>query len=762
MDACSQLFPLNRIKKNLAWLTLAPSLLSSPLVFALTTIDAGQTLGIDQTTPQDNYLARNGGVLNSNGAATFEVLVTSGAQFNAVGGTYDGRLGSPGVSLTNASGSLTGATVTGTRMGMLINRVSGTNTGSTAVINDSRIQGVSAGIETGGGSLVQLTNTQVSATRSNGIGLNSFGADVRATGGSITGGANGVRLRADAEGVGDGAKLRLDNVLVQGQAGSAILADAGVTAQIQVLNNTRLLAGNNLLLEVKGASTANMTVANSTLQGNVSVDGGSTANLTFDGGHMVGDVVKVDDASTANVTLQNGSTLTGRLDKANGVTINSGSNWTLTGNDSIGTLAMNDGRVSFGAAGAPATYYQLNVGTLAGNGVFAMKGDFATGNRDFLNVTGVATGDFGLAVAASGLDAASPQALTLVHTAAGDAKFSLEGGPVDVGTWSYDLAQRSTGPGETEWFLDPTTKTVSPGARSVLALFNAPITILYAEGASLRSRMGELRFNGGKTGFWMRGYGNKYNVSSGSGVAYQQTQQGLSLGADVRLGESQWLAGVMTGYSDSDLNVEQGTSGTINSYYLGPYATWLDAETGYYFDATLRFNRYHNEAKVSMSDGSRSKGDYRNSGISASAEFGRNIKLDRGYFIEPYAKLSTAVIQGSDYDLDNGMNADGDRARSVLGEAGATAGRTFNLDNGMIAQPYVRAAVQQEFINNNRVTVNHDNQFNNDLSGTRGLLGLGVALAVTKDVQVHADFDYSNGENIEQPYGVNVGFRWGF
>ncbi|MNI88938.1 putative autotransporter precursor [compost metagenome] len=80
----------------------------------------------------------------------------------------------------------------------------------------------------------------------------------------------------------------------------------------------------------------------------------------------------------------------------------------------------------------------------------------------------------------------------------------------------------------------------------------------------------------------------------------------------------------------------------------------------------------------------------------------------------------------------------------------------------MIAQPYVRAAVQQEFINNNRVTVNHDNQFNNDLSGTRGLLGLGVALAVTKDVQVHADFDYSNGENIEQPYGVNVGFRWGF
>ncbi|PBJ21607.1 putative autotransporter precursor [Pseudomonas sp. ACN8] len=733
----------------------------SPAALAATIVD-NTTLDIDATTPTIDYLVRNNGVLNVTGANTNEITATGGSTLNINGATITARSGIEGVTITNSQGTLNQASVTSDTLALAVNRLSSSTQGSTVTATGGFYRGGDAGAQVTGLSTLTLINTEITGTGTNSVGLNILGGDVRATAGTrISGDAAGVRMARDPSRLGNNS-LVLDNASVTGRNGAAIVVDTGISANIEVLNNSTLQGKDNQLLMIKGASTAALKVANSTLQGNVSVDGGSTANLTFDGGHMVGDVVKVDDASTANVTLQNGSTLTGRLDKANGVTINSGSNWTLTGNDSIGTLAMNDGRVSFGAAGAPATYYQLNVGTLAGNGVFAMKGDFATGNRDFLNVTGVATGDFGLAVAASGLDAASPQALTLVHTAAGDAKFSLEGGAVDVGTWSYDLAQRSTGAGGTEWFLDPTTKTVSPGARSVLALFNAPITILYAEGASLRSRMGELRFNGGKTGFWMRGYGNKYNVSSGSGVAYQQTQQGLSLGADVRLGESQWLAGIMTGYSDSDLNVEQGTSGTINSYYLGPYATWLDAETGYYFDATLRFNRYHNEAKVSMSDGSRSKGDYRSSGISASAEFGRNIKLDRGYFVEPYAKLSTAVIQGSDYDLDNGMNADGDRARSVLGEAGATAGRTFNLDNGMIAQPYVRAAVQQEFINNNRVTVNHDNQFNNDLSGTRGLLGLGVALAVTKDVQVHADFDYSNGENIEQPYGVNVGFRWGF
>jgi len=106
------------------------------------------------------------------------------------------------------------------------------------------------------------------------------------------------------------------------------------------------------------------------------------------------------------------------------------------------------------------------------------------------------------------------------------------------------------------------------------------------------------------------------------------------------------------------------------------------------------------------------------------------------------------------------MQADGDRSRSVLGEAGTTVGRNFNMGNGMVAQPYVRVAVQHEFINNNRVTVNADNQFNNDLSGTRGVLGAGVAVALTKDLQVYAGYDYSHGKYIEKPYELTVGARW--
>lgn len=58
----------------------------------------------------------------------------------------------------------------------------------------------------------------------------------------------------------------------------------------------------------------------------------------------------------------------------------------------------------------------------------------------------------------------------------------------------------------------------------------------------------------------------------------------------------------------------------------------------------------------------------------------------------------------------------------------------------------------------NEVRVN-DNRFNNDLSGSRGELGAGVAMSVSEKWQVHADVDYSRGNRIEQ-LGATVGLRY--
>jgi len=225
------------------------------------------------------------------------------------------------------------------------------------------------------------------------------------------------------------------------------------------------------------------------------------------------------------------------------------------------------------------------------------------------------------------------------------------------------------------------------------------------------------------------------------------------------VGDGQWLVGLLGGYSKSDLDLDRGTSGKVSSYYLGAYTTWLDQDSGYYFDGVLKFNRFRNEADVSLSDGTESKGDYDNNGVGASLEFGKHIKLDNGYFVEPYTQLSGVVIQGKDYDLDNGMQAEGDRTRSLLGKLGTTAGRNFDLGEGKVVQPYVRAAYVHEFAKNNDVEVNN-NVFNNDLSGSRGELGAGVAMSMSDRLQLHADFEYSNGDKIEQPWGANVGLRY--
>jgi len=535
-----------------------------------------------------------------------------------------------------------------------------------------------------------------------------------------------------------------------------------------ILQNAASLKGNLINVD-------NVTLDASSMNGDYTISDSRTASLTLqDGASLTGSLANVDSATldassltgdytisdgrNARLALQNAARFTGNLNNVGGITLAGDSIWNMVASNSVGAMSINDSSVKFGSANE---FFQLDVGTLAGNGTFLMDVDFATNQHDLLNVTGVATGTHSLVIPGSGVDPASPEQLTVVRTGGGDATFALAGASVvDVGTYSYALNSVANGTG-TDWFLDPSTKTISPGTRSVLALFNTAPTVWYGELTSLRTRMGELRLNGGQAGGWARTYGNKYDVNESSGLGYQQTQKGFSLGADAPLpiGDGQWLIGVLAGHSTSDLDVSRGTSGTVKSYYVGAYTTWLDKDTGYYFDGVLKFNRFRNDAKVSMSDGARAKGDYDNVGLGGSVEFGRHIKLDDGYFVEPFTQWSTVVIQGKDYGLDNGMQAQGDRTRSLLGKVGVTAGRNFAMQGGSVVQPYVRVAGVHEFAKNNEVQVNN-NTFNNDLSGSRGELGAGVAVAFNDRLQLHADFDYSNGDKIEQPFGANVGLRY--
>lgn len=697
-------------------------------------LDRKSELTLNDASAQ-HILVNDSALIVNAGSRVQDIRATQGSSVSLNGATVDSNHSVFGaVRLDDSDALIQGSSITShTTMGLQAFQSHDSAKGGVATVVNSTIRGLLGGaVATGNSELHFSQNTLIEGTGADSFGVWLEGATATASQSSIIGGKNGVVFSNNPDSA-DSGKLVLDNASVEGRSGSAIAVNGypgeAMAVEIDVLNGSTLTGGNGTLLEVNGGAMATMNVDNSRLNGNVIVENGSTAHLG----------------------LQNGAGLTGQLKNVTSLNVGDASFWELTGDSHVGALSLAGGTVKFGETDA---FYQLDLERLDGNGTFVMGTDFARGITDFLNIEGEANGNHSLLLAASGAEPVNAEEIRIVHTGGGDAQFSLLGDVVDVGAYSYGLKKEGT-----DWFLDPNNRVISPSTRAVMALFNTAPTVWYGEATSLRTRMGELRFEPGREGVWIRGYGNKYEVSDSTGVGYSQSQRGFTLGADTPLADSQWMVGVMAGHSTSDLNLKRGTSGNVKSYYLGAYATWLDDESGLYFDAVAKVNRFHNESKVGLSDGTSSKGKYNNTGGGLSAEFGRNIQLDDGYFIEPYAQMSTVVIQGANYKLDNGLKASGERSRSIMAKAGATVGRDIQLDSGSIVQPYLRAAMVHEFANNNKVSVN-GNVFNNDLSGSRAEFGAGVAVKLSENLQLHADLEHSSGGRVEQPWGANVGVRY--
>jgi outer membrane autotransporter protein len=701
----------------------------------------GKPVTVDASTPLDSYVVTNGGVLNVIGGGVVDAVYALRGTLNMSSGTVN-----TGIMLLNSVANIQSSIIrNASDQGMRI----GTQVGvqdpkPTATLVSSNVSGVHAGIGLGVYGVLKVSDTHVygaSSASKLGRGIISAGGDLAILAGShVVGEHNGLQIIDGSNGTDwlvNGAKssVLVDGSTVEGIGGAAIKVDesfSGTLADITIQNNATLLSGNGNLLEVEDRSTANFSVNNSRLSGNL----------------------VADDTSVLNVKLENNAHLTGNIINSNTLAINSGASWTMLGDSSVKSLSMDGGRVSFGEG----AFKRLTLNGLSGSGAFDMRINLDEREGDVLWVDGQASGNHQLQVRNTGVDAVEPdmEKLLLVHTEGGDAQFGLAGGRVDLGVYSYELEQQ-----DNDWFIVGSGKVISPSTQSVLALFNAAPTIWNSELSTLRSRMGEVR---GKElgGGWIRAYGGRFNASTSDGVDYRQKQSGLSLGADAPLAvaNGQLKLGVMAGYSKNDLNLDRGTAGNVDSFYVGGYGTWL-LEDGFYLDGVLKLNRFRNESKVAMSDGAKAKGDYDSTGIGGSLEFGKHIGFADGYFLEPFAQLSSVWVKGADYRLDNGMRARNDNTQSVLGKVGTSAGRSIALKDGGVLQPYVRVAVAQEFSRSNEVKVNNA-RFDNNLFGSRAEVGTGVSVSLSERLQVHADFDYMKGKHVEQPWGANVGLKLSF
>ena len=758
----------------------------------------GSTLGI--TANSASTVIIDGGTTSSAGIAlntTDGTVNLQNATLTSTGNFGLGLIRNVSGTPIGSTGTVAGSTITGTSRGINL-------TGNSRItLQDSTVTATAAGgfgMAILGGTAV-LDNTAVTGGNS---GILMSGdtallptASVTLDNGSSATGGSGSALRFVANGVPDATILIANGSTLTG--GNGVILDVPVAATVSFTADNSQLTGNVQAAEVatvnvnlrNNASLAgdvanvdNLSLDASTLTGNVTASPGSAATVSLiNGSALTGSVVDVGTLSLS------ASTLTGNVSGVQAMSLDATSRWAMTASSDAGDLALNGGTVELG--GRSGDFRVLRLASLSGAGTFALGTDLAGHLSDLIDIGGNAEGSHALRVQNTGVEPIAedvPQ--RLVHTGSGPASFAVIGDVVDVGTYQYRLEQRGT-----DWYLvqattvgpidpvDPTDPTdpvdptdpnptdpvdpgngggpiITPSTRAVIGVFSAAPTVWYGEQSTLLSRMGELRHGQSAGGAWARTYGNKYSVSPGDQVRYTQQQYGISLGVDTALPaeDGQWLVGVMGGYSQSDLDLQRGTSGEVDSYYLGLYSTWLST-SGYYVDALIKANRFSNKADVLMSDGVKAKGDYDNHGVGVSVEAGKHIGLGNAWYAEPFVQGSVLWVDGEGYDLDNGLQARSNHANSLLGKVGSHVGRRLPLANGGFVQPYVKLAVAREFARSNRVDVN-GNRFNNDLSGSRAEFGAGVAAQLTDVLQVHADTSYASGENIEQRWGVNIGLRY--
>ena len=442
-------------------------------------------------------------------------------------------------------------------------------------------------------------------------------------------------------------------------------------------------------------------------------------------------------------------------------------------------LAVNGGIVQFTDTHPDANghFIGLNVDTLSGSGgTLAFNASLADAKSNVLTARTIGPGHYHLRIN----DASDSKALTLktleegsklnvIHatTQGGDqATYDLVDingkkiDSIDLGLHLGDLGKDDKGNVIIRTITNKTTRSTD----ALLGALSSGLFISDGEMQSVRSRRGELQ-NGAEDsgGVWGRYLNGNTHVHAAGTAAYRLEQNGMELGGDkiINVGDDRLALGVFGSYSKNKLKQDRGNSSNVDSWGAGVYATWFGSQ-GYYVDSVLKYNRFSTTVRSQTETGLGVNGDFDQNGLGASLETGYRFNLPASVFIEPYVRADWFSADGKTVTLSNGLEAKADRLQSIRGEAGVSAGKSFDLNGGMTLSPYVTVAVEHEFDKSNEVRMNDAYNFNNDFSGTTGRYGLGVTSQLTRNASVYLEANYRKGEHVESPVMGNAGFRVSF
>ena len=294
------------------------------------------------------------------------------------------------------------------------------------------------------------------------------------------------------------------------------------------------------------------------------------------------------------------------------------------------------------------------------------------------------------------------------------------------------------------------------GAKSALA---ASMMQMKADTNDLQRRLGDVRLNSDKHGVWGKYIGGKSKITDDAYV--NQTYNMAQVGYDTLRGD--WTVGgaLLYGTSNNDYALGSGSGKTAGLAVYGA----KQFKDGRYVDVIGKVNRLKNDFTVHNTLGTTLSGDYRNTGASLSVEYGKRIKKNNGFYIDPNAELTFSRLSGESFDARTNtgstVHIDSDAVNSVIARIGVGIGKESKNSN-----VFLKAALAHEFSGKMNATYSMAGEPTTgsevNLKDTWLDLEFGGSWSVRPNTYVYGTFTKNFGATVDNSYRIDTGIRHNF
>lgn len=276
----------------------------------------------------------------------------------------------------------------------------------------------------------------------------------------------------------------------------------------------------------------------------------------------------------------------------------------------------------------------------------------------------------------------------------------------------------------------------------------------------LQRRLGDLRLANTDQGVWAKYIGGKSKITDGADA--RMTYNGVQVGYDHKVSNG-WIFGGALDYSTSSNSYAVGSGdGKIGGIAL--YGT-KQHDDGRYLDIIARGNRLSNNYKLYSVGGQRVNGDYHTFGTSLSAEYGKRIKKQNGFYIDPSVEFIVGRLNGVSYDANiaggGSMHVKADGVNSAVGRLGFGIGKETEKSN-----IFAKLALAHEFSGKMNTTYsaagNPTVKTELDLKDTWLDAEIGGSWSVRPSTYLYGTFTKNFGATIDNTWRIDAGVRHNF